>query len=402
MTRTSRLVDGEMAVVGERIAEAAALIDSATGALLADVRAFDAGEGWAAQGALSCAHWLSWRVGLDLGAAREKVRVARALGELKQIDEALRRGEVSYSKVRAMTRVAKAENERALLELARASTAAQLEKACRLYRQQTAPTKEVLEQSRYVRVRECDDGMVLLQVKVTADEAALVLEACRVSAETGNAAEGLMVMAERAVRGASGDEAGQSKPPVEVVVHVDAATLAGHTETSHGVSAETSRRLLCDCGVVPVLEDSAGRVIDAGKKRRTVSASLRRALTVRDGGCRFPSCTNRRVDAHHLHHWLDGGETTLDNTALLCRRHHRLVHEERFTVDRSADGSLTFHDPHGQAVPPTGLREPRVPADGIVVLRRRAHEADLSIDADTAYPTWDGHHPDYDSILMTL
>jgi hypothetical protein len=244
MTRTSRLVDDEMGRVGERIAENSALIDSAMGALLADVRAFDAGEGWAAQGALSCAHWLSWRVGLDLGAAREKVRVARALGELKLIDEALRRGEVSYSKVRAMTRVANAENERALLELAKASTAAQLEKACRLYRQQTAPTKEALEQSRYLRVRECDDGMVLLQVKVTADEAAMVLEACRVSAETGNAAEGLMAMAERALAGdAPGDEPGKSKPPVEVVVHIDAATLAGHTEAAHGISAETSRRL---------------------------------------------------------------------------------------------------------------------------------------------------------------
>jgi hypothetical protein len=169
MTRTNRLVDDEMGRVGERIAEAAALIDSATGALLADVRAFDAGEGWADQGALSCAHWLSWRVGLDLGAAREKVRVARALGELTRIDAALRRGEVSYSKVRAMTRVARPDNQAVLLELARASTAAQLEKACRLYRQQTTPTptREALEQSRYVRVRECDDGMVLLQVKVT-------------------------------------------------------------------------------------------------------------------------------------------------------------------------------------------------------------------------------------------
>jgi hypothetical protein len=401
MTRTSRLVDGEMAVVGERIAEHSALIDSATGALLADIRAFDAGEGWAAQGALSCAHWLSWRVGLDLGAAREKVRVARALGELTLIDAALRRGEVSYSKVRAMTRVANGGNEAALLELAKASTAAQLEKACRLYRQQTAPTKEALEQSRHVRVRECDDGMVLVQMKVTADEAAMVLEACRVSAETGNAAEGLMIMAQRALNGGA-DERGKSKPPVEIVVHVDAATLSGHTETAQGISAETSRRLLCDSGVVPVLEDSAGRVIDAGKKRRTVSAALRRALATRDGGCRFPSCTHRRVDAHHLHHWLDGGETTIENTVLLCRRHHRLVHEEGFTLERAPDGTLAFRDPLRQVVPSTGLRERHLPADGIVILRRRADDADLCIDSLTAYPTWDGHRPDYDSILMTL
>jgi hypothetical protein len=98
----------------------------------------------------------------------------------------------------------------------------------------------------------------------------------------------------------------------------------------------------------------------------------------------------------------DGGETTLDNTALLCRRHHRLVHEEGFSLSRAPDGTLIFHDPHGHPVPPTGLREPHLPTDGIIVLRRHADSADLSIDADTAYPTWDGHRPDFDSILMTL
>ena len=80
-------------------------------------------------------------------------------------------------------------------------------------------------------------------------------------------------------------------------MHIDAASLEGHTEVGDGVSAEVSRRLLCDCGVVPVLEER-GKTIDVGRKTRTIPAALRRALEMRDQGCRFPGCSNRR--------WLDG------------------------------------------------------------------------------------------------
>ena len=104
--------------LGQEIAELAAHLDAATQQLLARVRAFDEAGGWERQGAISCAHWLSWRLGLDTGTAREKVRVARALGALSRIDAAFGRGELSYAKVRALTRVATAENEPRLLELA--------------------------------------------------------------------------------------------------------------------------------------------------------------------------------------------------------------------------------------------------------------------------------------------
>src|SRR5215510_13398332 len=106
---------------------------AATHRFLTLVARFDEAGVWADQGARTCAHWLSWRVGLDLGAAREHVRVARALQTLPQIDDELRRGRVSYSKVRALTRVAKPETEGALLEMARTSTASQLERICRGY-----------------------------------------------------------------------------------------------------------------------------------------------------------------------------------------------------------------------------------------------------------------------------
>src|SRR5688500_9458289 len=113
--------------LGESIAETAAMIDAATHRFLTQLREFDHMGGWDHAGAQSCAHWLSWRVGIDLGAAREKVRVARALRALPAIDDALKGGEISYSKVRAMTRVATRENEGELLAVARESTSSQLE-----------------------------------------------------------------------------------------------------------------------------------------------------------------------------------------------------------------------------------------------------------------------------------
>src|SRR5687768_6889297 len=124
----------EIAALGEAIAETAAIVDIATHRFLTQLREFDRVDGWHRAGALSCAHWLSWRVGMDLGAAREKVRVAKKLADLPVIDAALRKGEVSYSKVRAMTRVATVENEADLLGMARCATGAQLEKICRLKR----------------------------------------------------------------------------------------------------------------------------------------------------------------------------------------------------------------------------------------------------------------------------
>jgi hypothetical protein len=114
------------------------------------------------------------------------------------------------------------------------------------------------------------------------------------------------------------------------------------------VSAETSRRLACDCGVVHWQEDAAGNALNIGRRTRTITPALRRALRRRDGGCAFPGCTaHRHVDGHHIHHWADGGETRLDNLVLLCRHHHRLVHEGGFGVRLSADGQAEFRSAQG-------------------------------------------------------
>jgi hypothetical protein len=312
------------------------------------MREFDRVGGWHVAGAQSCAHWLSWRVGMDLGAAREKVRVARALEGLPKIDEALAGAEISYSKVRAMTRVATAENEETLLGMARETTGSQLEKICRLTRQVQAldqANAREREDRRWVVSRGTDDGMVSIQVRLLPDEAVRVLKAFEAAGD-GNLADGAVRVAEAALVG--GDLV---RPPVEAVLHIEADSLVGRTEAGDGISAEVSRRVLCDCGVVPMLEER-GKTIDVGRKTRTIPAALRRALEARDGGCRFPGCNNRRwVDGHHVRHWIDGGGTSLDNPVLMCRFHHRSVHEYGYRIEGGV-----FFDPGGHAIPPQGER----------------------------------------------
>jgi hypothetical protein len=172
------VMENELEQLGERIAEQAAHLDAAMHRLLADLRAFDARGGWHVQGAASCAHWLAWRVGWDLVTARDHVRVARKLAEFPVIDDALRRGEISYSKVRAMLRVATAENEILLLEHAKLMTASQLEKLCRRYAmvlrhgQDRHPAAD--EQRRYVRRRDTEDGMVKIEAVLHPEEAEMV------------------------------------------------------------------------------------------------------------------------------------------------------------------------------------------------------------------------------------
>jgi hypothetical protein len=391
----------EIAAMGDAIAETAAMIDAAIHRFLVQVREFDLVDGWHRAGALSCAHWLSWRVGMDLGTARERVRVAKRLSDLPLIDEALRSGAISYSKVRAMTRVATADNEATLLEMARCATGAQLEKICRFTRQvqslEGADAKVIEEERRWVTNRGTDDGMVSIQLRLLPEEAAKVMKGLEVASGGGNLADGAVAMAELMLRGNSGESVRSS---VEVVVHVSAESLEGSTELGDGISAGVSRRLLCDAGVVPMLEDGSGRAIDVGRKRRTVSTALRRALEARDGGCRFPGCTNRRfVDAHHLVHWIDGGATSLENTLLVCRRHHRYLHEYGYRVDR-AEGELVFRGCDGEVIAAQGWRP--VQRHGVERLRGWLAEQGTTIGPDGNAPLWDGDPVDYDRCVSAL
>jgi hypothetical protein len=372
MTRTEQL--------GDAIAELAARLHAATYELLVMLRQFDADAGWN-NGFLSCAHWLHWRTGIDLGAAREKVRVAKALATLPLVSALMRRGQLSYAKVRAITRVATGENEQQLVDLALAGTASHVEKFVQAWRRvdriEAARQTERRHLHRSVSTWVDEDGMVVIRGRLTPEIGAVVQRAIeaaadrlrRESAGTPSAqtlceevtsaqrrADALGLLAESALaadldRGTAGDR-------YQVTLHVDAATAPDEEESGQAVlevgngdvyvSAERSRRLTCDSSLVVMQHSADGSVLDVGRKTRTIPPAIRRALSARDTRCQFPGCTARQCDAHHVVHWADGGSTCLDNLLLLCRRHHRAVHEGGFEVQRGIDGAALFIRPDGR------------------------------------------------------
>jgi hypothetical protein len=139
--------------------------------------------------------------------------------------------------------------------------------------------------------------------------------------------------------------------------------------------------------------DPDGRILEVGARMRTIPPALRRALHHRDRGCRFPGCGLRFGQGHHIRHWAHGGPTTLSNLALLCRRHHRAVHEEGYQVERRPDGELRFRRPDGRPLPESPAL-PAVPADPVGTLRARHEECGLNIHARTAMPGWLGERLD--------
>jgi len=356
----------------EEIVILAAHIHASDHRLLALVAEFDRRRGWELGGHRSCAHWLAYSTSIDLGTAREKVRAARALVELPRIGASMSRGELSFSAVRALTRVATPENEGDLLELARGCTIAQLERVVRAWKLGSRQDEATLERERFdsrsLSVFPDDDGMYVVKGKLTPEVGALLMRAVEaaddalfrekgyrnVSHESSRKeaaqrrADALGLMAERALAAGfgavpekgedaeAGNEAGtesEARAPLsgtraeryQVMLHVDMDTLKeegepGRSELEDGtrVSYETSRRLTCDASLVAIHHAPDGSVASAGRRTRTISPALRRALEARDRGCRFKGCGLRFTDAHHVKHWADGGETSLGNLLLLC------------------------------------------------------------------------------------
>jgi hypothetical protein len=412
--------------LGDEIAELSAHLEAATARLLDRIREFDARKGWNS-GFRSCAHWLSWRVGLDPGAARERVRVAWALGTLPLLAAALARGELSYSKVRALTRVATPETEERLLTVGWAGTATHVERIVRGWRcvDRKAEARETARQhaSRALHVYKDEDGTVVLRGRLAPEVGELLLRALAAARETlyqrsrrektndlpvdrstepptraQQQADALALLAEAALHheldpGAPGER-------YQVVVHVDAPALANPDESGQSVldggtrvPAEMSRRLACDASRVVMRHDEDGRVVEVGARTRTIPPALRGALHHRDGGCRFLGCGLPLGEGHHVRHWGDGGPTTLANLALLCRRHHRSVHEGDYRVDREPDGTLRFRRPDGRLlpeIPPQAV----VPADPVQALRAQHEERGLWLHARTTCPRWLGERLD--------
>ncbi len=542
---------GRLARLGDRIAELSARIQAATYELLVLIREFDEREGW--DGCVSCAQWLSWRAGLAPGAAREHVRVARALGKLPKLSDAMRRGRISYSKVRAVTRVATPDNEDDLLYVCQAGTAAHVERIARAWRRIDRNAEQAEDRlrdaGRELRTWVDEDGMVVVRGRLTPEVGAALRRALEAACDQARPAPGPEVSADGATpgtaataireaanapagglanattapeggaTGAAGANAADVEEPTfaqrqadaigtvaeaalaggldrgtagdryQVVLHVDAEALPARPDVSAGtsggaaaksdgvsaaavhgskpragddrvpagtpgnptslsgpraaarhvpaetpatgrrrvsgpcpgapsapaggsqtvldeaggihVSAETARRLACEAATVTMRHGPGGEILDVGRRTRTISPALRRALAARDQRCRFPGCGNRRVDAHHVRHWADGGRTALDNLVLLCRRHHRAVHEEGFRVTMDATGDARFAHPDGrpleEAPPAPAWTGPALqPTDDDLAV------AGIEIGADTATPSWSGERLDLDWAMHVL
>jgi len=341
---------------------------------------FDRRTGWSDGATQSCAHWLNWKCGIAMGAAREKVRVARALENLPKISSAMASGKLGYSKVREITRVASAETEDYLLMIAEHGTAQHVENLVRAFRRckeaEELSREARQQQNRSVKYRYDDDGSLILSCRLPAEAGVRLMKALDLAVDDQMAeekknvpagtsppreffsvrrADALAIIAESFLAHGVLEAAGGDRQ--QIVVHVAKETLkdrkAGCCEFAHGPSmaAETARRLACDASVVELTENEDGEPLNVGRKTRTLSAPLRRALNARDKGCRFPGCANSRyVDAHHIHHWANGGETKPCNLVSLCRFHHRAVHEGGIRIEILDDGALRFVWPDGEDV----------------------------------------------------
>lgn len=428
--------------LGDEIAHLCAHLDASQYRLLTLLQRFDAAEGWS--GWISCAHWLSWRTGMTTGTARERVRVARRLAGLPLTSAEMEGGRLSWSKVRALTRIATDENEDRLVEFALNHTASQVERFVRAWRSAEAAADAWDDHSeiatrRYLNVQVREDGMYRVRGWLTPEVGTLLMRALEAAGDelyrAERAAEREAERQSEAVAEPEQEPAAPWEPKplrlprtpgqrhhdalqawledgtranVQLVVHTVAGApdVVSTEECSH-VPAGTSRRLSCDAEAVRVTRGPDGSVLDVGRRRRTVNWRLRKALEIRDGGCRFPGCGSRYTQAHHAVPWAEGGETALDNLILLCRFHHRMVHEGGWRVEMApgqaaAGGAAHFRNPRGRTVPAVApLRDdveaPRTPDAGLADWHRQK-----GIDPWTGAGRWQGDRLDMDWALWVL
>jgi hypothetical protein len=414
-----------IAELDDEICSLAARISAATARLLMLVGEFDAREGWAGYGVKSCAHWLSWKCQIGTHAAREQVRVARALRDLPVIRGEFCAGQLSYAKVRALTRIAAPDIEPDLVELARSTTAAQLERTAAGWRRVETLDDEARSQRRALTWHFDEHGMLHVKGCLDAEEAAVLLQALEAiagkldelpveeaapnSEEPAASPWGRVVPAEQAKPASrvdaltalarsflNGDGDTRRDPATQLVVTLEAQALernarAGLAAYRAGgrLTSEQARRLACDSALVVMLKDGT-EILDVGRSTRTVPRGIRRALLARDRGCAMPGCTEhrpRKLHAHHVWHWADGGPTALDNLILLCKAHHHLIHHNGFTVVASSHG-FVFRDPEGTVLQP---------APALAPVRQPLPDFDHE-----SLPQWNGDALDLDYVLTTL
>ena len=375
--------------LGDEIALLCAHINAATFKLLRLLARYDEEGRWGG-GFRSCAHWLSWRTGISIGPAREKVRVARCLPSLPLISEALASGELSYSKVRALTRVATPDNEAELLSFAHHGTTSHVERLVRLWRRvdRNADSQAARTARRGLSVWLTDDGSYAVRGRLTPEVGALLQKALEAAEDRLFRAEHEAGVEDRtsprqrlrrragAVAGGAGAAAGAA----------GGARVCGGRRTrgrrmrglTLPVRAMRRRSRSRREERPPLWSRRTGRAFQLKRLRgspamrrwcpspgeRTARYSMSdagggpsdggsaRPSRARDGGCRFPGCDSRmRTHAHHITPWAAGGETAMNNLVLLCPFHHRAVHEGGWRVKMDEWGVPRFFNPLGAPMP---------------------------------------------------
>ena len=356
----------------ERILNLCTRINAATYELLVMIREFDERGGCLKWGLDCTAKWLAWRCDLSMATAREKVRVAQALKHLPLISAAFATGELSYSKVRSLTRVANAGNEEDLVAFALRNTASHVAEYCRELRMGTPMSAGIAERAfahRSLRVRrDADRGMLSVTVELPIEAGELVEKALDKARDdecleipdlvdtswSKRQADAFVTMLKEYLQDSSG-ETNSSSDNYLVNIHVDQSALAGEVGRS-SLPIETVKRLCCDGQTVVMTETKDGEPLSIGRKSRVVPKGIERAVRARDKNtCRFPGCRNKRfVAIHHIEHWANGGETAVEQLMLLCSKHHTLVHEGGFRIEKDFQDRWTFFRPDGIAVPDCG------------------------------------------------
>jgi hypothetical protein len=307
---------------------------------------------WLDDGAVSTAAWVREHCRVAHGVARATVDLARTLESLPETSEAFAAGDISRRHAEAIANACTSERrdvmveiESALVDAARVASPRELRGLVQRVTDAIdgdggVATANELHERRRLHVSPTLHGMVAIDGLLDPESGELVLAALdavmSADRDPGDIRTKPQRRADALVQLCAGE-----RPATNVSVILDLETLErrggveaamqarGEAEHVGALSAETLRRLTCDAGVARVITQGHSEPLDVGRSTRTISPAMRRALVVRDGGCRFPGCDRPPgwCDAHHKVHWADGGETRLDNLVLLCRRHHRAVHE---------------------------------------------------------------------------
>jgi hypothetical protein len=425
----------DLDALARQISDLSLRIDVAKHSLLTHLRQFDIHEGWGGLGFTSTAAWLGWWIGIGPAAAREHVRVARALGDLQLVDAAFAAGKLSYAKVRAITRVATPETEQDFLDIATHATASQIEKLTAAYRRtRVDPSEPPTNLRRFARRIDTASGMVRIEIQLPPEQANMVWEAMsaaldagrseakNVSAETGTPTEAdvsaetprehidpVVLQAERADAMVNVAQAYLQHQPRTLGSGYELVVMTTKDQLEHGpagvggflrdgtpVPLHMARMLACDCTRVDVDMSGSGEILDVGRARRTIPSAIGRALWLRDGGCRVPGCGRKHhLHAHHIEAWADGGETSKSNLVLLCPSHHALVHEGQLFV-AVHDGKIEFRSAHGLKLHPAPRRD-----GALAAVNHWLRTPELALDR-RGTPLWDGSPLDLDAAVTGI